>query len=50
MAEKVKNFNDMRLFKISHLNLKGKAKEWYTWKGEVKFIHSLNFMSMLCLL
>jgi hypothetical protein len=29
MAAKVRNFNEVKLFKITHLNLRGKAKEWY---------------------
>jgi hypothetical protein len=29
MVEKEKNFNEMKLFKIAHFNLKRKVKEWY---------------------
>jgi hypothetical protein len=29
MVAKVKNYNKVKLFKITHFNLKGNAKEWY---------------------
>jgi hypothetical protein len=29
MATKVQNYNEVKLFKIVHLNLRGKVKEWY---------------------
>ncbi len=29
MATKVQNYDEVKLFKIVHLNLRGKVKEWY---------------------
>jgi hypothetical protein len=29
MVTKVKNYDEITLFKITHLNQRGKAKEWY---------------------
>jgi len=29
MATNVKNYDEVKLFKIVHLNLHGKVKEWY---------------------
>jgi hypothetical protein len=29
MATKVRNYDEIKLFKIACLNMKGKAKEWY---------------------
>jgi hypothetical protein len=29
MVTKVQNYNEVKLFKIVHLNLRGKVKEWY---------------------